>query len=144
MPFPDPYQVAKIAALLRKNEGWYETIDEAHTLLLKAEEYCRDYRIKNPNKITLSVYLAQCSVLPKRMKLLARMDRFREWMSDVIRINEDNDNYNHFIDDAEERYAGWVYNFIPKEDQEAFETWHILRQKENKVEQGSKAHEKKE
>ena len=46
MPFPDPYQVAKIAALLRKNEGWYETIDEAHTLLLKAEEYCRDYRIK--------------------------------------------------------------------------------------------------
>ena len=30
MSFPDPVDVAKIAALLRKNEGWYETIDEAY------------------------------------------------------------------------------------------------------------------
>ena len=141
MSFPDPYQVAKIAALLRKNEGWYETIDEAHTLLLKAEEYCRDYRIKNPNKVTLSVYLAQCSVLPKRMKLLDRTDRFHEWMSDVIDSNQNND---HYIDDSDERYAVWVNDYIPKNEQEAFETWHVAKQKEKKVKEGSKAHEKKE
>ena len=41
MSFPDPVDVAKIAALLRKNEGWYETIDEAYELLVKSDEYCK-------------------------------------------------------------------------------------------------------
>ena len=41
MSFPNPVDVAKIAALLRKNEGWYETIDEAYELLIKSDEYCK-------------------------------------------------------------------------------------------------------
>jgi hypothetical protein len=143
MSFPEPYQVAKIAALLRNHEGWYETIDEAHTLLLKAEEYCRDYRIKNPNKITLPIYLAECSVLPKRMKLKDRMERFHEWMGYIVERNELRDGAN-YIDDTNERYAEWMNDYISRDEQEAFETWHTLKQKEKKVEEGSKAHEKKD
>ena len=47
MSFPNPVDVAKIAALLRKNEGWYETIDEAYELLVKSDEYCKAQKIKN-------------------------------------------------------------------------------------------------
>ena len=49
MSFPDPVDVAKIAALLRKNEGWYETIDEAYELLVKADEYCKAQQNKSPD-----------------------------------------------------------------------------------------------
>ena len=47
MSFPNPVDVAKIAALLRKNEGWYETIDEAYELLVKSDEYCKAQQMKN-------------------------------------------------------------------------------------------------
>ena len=50
MSFPDPVDVAKIAALLRKNEGWYETIDEAYELLVKADEYCKAQQNKSPDE----------------------------------------------------------------------------------------------
>ena len=46
MSFPNPVDVAKIAALLRKNEGWYETIDEAYELLVKSDEYCKAQQSK--------------------------------------------------------------------------------------------------
>ena len=50
MSFPDPVDVAKIAALLRKNEGWYETIDEAYELLVKSDEYCKAQQSKKLGK----------------------------------------------------------------------------------------------
>ena len=45
-----PVDVAKIAALLRKNEGWYETIDEAYELLVKSDEYCKAQQSKKLDK----------------------------------------------------------------------------------------------
>ncbi|MEE2724719.1 MAG: hypothetical protein VYC05_04995 [Verrucomicrobiota bacterium] len=50
MSFPNPVDVAKIAALLRKNEGWYETIDEAYELLVKSDEYCKAQQSKKLDK----------------------------------------------------------------------------------------------
>lgn len=45
--FPDPVDVAKIAALLRKNEGYHDLVDEAYELLVKADEYCKAQQNKN-------------------------------------------------------------------------------------------------
>ena len=50
MSFPNPVDVAKIAALLRKNERWYETTDEAYELLIKSDEYCKAQQIKKLGK----------------------------------------------------------------------------------------------
>ncbi|MDB4721490.1 hypothetical protein OAF65_07220 [Verrucomicrobiales bacterium] len=48
--FPDPVDVAKIAALLRNNEGYHDLIDEAYELLVKADDYCRAQQNKNPDE----------------------------------------------------------------------------------------------
>ena len=48
--FPDTVDVAKIAALLRKNEGYHDLIDEAYELLVKADEYCRAQSNENSNE----------------------------------------------------------------------------------------------
>ncbi len=50
MSFPNPVDVAKIAALLRKNERWYETTDEAYELLIKSDEYCKAQHSKKLGK----------------------------------------------------------------------------------------------
>lgn len=50
MSFPNPVDVAKIAALLRKNERWYETTDEAYELLIKSDEYCKAQQSKKLGK----------------------------------------------------------------------------------------------
>ena len=65
MSFPNPVDVAKIAALLRKNEGWYETIDEAYELLIKSDEYCKAQQSKKlgkekrslKNKVLISLFI---------------------------------------------------------------------------------------
>ena len=50
MSFPNPVDVAKIAALLCKNEGWYETTDEAYELLIKSDAYCKAQQSKKLGK----------------------------------------------------------------------------------------------
>ena len=50
MSFPNPVDVAKIAALLRKNERWHETTDEAYELLIKSDEYCKAQQSKKLGK----------------------------------------------------------------------------------------------
>lgn len=48
--FPDPVNVAMIAALLRKNEGYHDLVDEAYDLLIKADEYCKSQQSESPDK----------------------------------------------------------------------------------------------
>jgi len=48
--FPDPVNVAMIAALLRKNEGYHDLVDEAYDLLIKADEYCKSQQSASSDK----------------------------------------------------------------------------------------------
>jgi len=48
--FPDPINVAMIAALLRKNEGYHDLVDEAYDLLIKANEYCKSQQRESLGK----------------------------------------------------------------------------------------------
>tara|TARA_B100001057_G_scaffold501147_1_gene621086 strand:- start:4675 stop:4848 length:174 start_codon:yes stop_codon:yes gene_type:complete len=48
--FPDPVNVAMIAALLRKNEGYHDLVDEAYDLLIKANEYCKSQQRESLGK----------------------------------------------------------------------------------------------